>query len=77
VASVPSWYRIASDPGVLRRAALTSLGVGTILTQWLKHLGCLVIGTAGGAEKVKLAKAHGCDHPILYTRENFLEREVP
>jgi class 3 adenylate cyclase len=32
VASVPSWYRIASDPGVLRRAALTSLGVGTILT---------------------------------------------
>jgi class 3 adenylate cyclase len=32
VASVPPWYRIATDPGVLRRAALTSLGVGTILT---------------------------------------------
>jgi len=28
----PAWYRIASDPSVLRRAALTSLGVGTILT---------------------------------------------
>jgi len=28
----PAWYRIAADPSVLRRAALTSLGVGTILT---------------------------------------------
>ena len=32
MAVVPSWYRIATDPGVLRRAALTSVGVGTILT---------------------------------------------
>ena len=49
-------------------------GVGAILTQWAKHLGCIVIGTAGGAAKVKFAAAHGCDHVIDYTTENFTAR---
>jgi NADPH2:quinone reductase len=33
-----------------------------------------VIGTVSSDEKAALAKAHGCDHPIIYTRENFVER---
>ncbi|WP_253716052.1 zinc-binding dehydrogenase [Burkholderia thailandensis] len=33
-----------------------------------------MIGTVGSDEKAALAKAHGCDHPIVYTRENFTER---
>lgn len=49
-------------------------GVGAILTQWAKHLGCTVIGTAGGAAKLKFAKDHGCDHVIDYTTENFTAR---
>jgi NADPH2:quinone reductase len=49
-------------------------GVGSILTQYAKHLGCIVIGTAGGADKTKLAKSHGCDHVIDYTREKFVDR---
>ena len=49
-------------------------GVGLIVCQWAKLLGATVIGTVGSEEKAALAKAHGCDHPILYTRENFLER---
>jgi NADPH2:quinone reductase len=49
-------------------------GVGLILCQWAKHLGCTVIGTVGSEEKAALARAHGCDHPILYTREDFAER---
>ena len=49
-------------------------GVGAILTQWAKHLGCVVIGTAGGAAKVQFARDHGCDHVIDYTTENFTER---
>jgi NADPH:quinone reductase len=49
-------------------------GVGSILTQWAKHIGCMVIGTAGGPEKVKLARAHGCDHVIDYKSEKFVER---
>ena len=49
-------------------------GVGLILCQWAKHLGATVIGTVGSDEKAELAKANGCDHPIVYTRENFAER---
>ena len=46
-------------------------GVGSIVCQWAKHLGATVIGTAGSPEKAELARAHGCDHPILYSDEDF------
>lgn len=49
-------------------------GVGLIVCQWAKALGATVIGTVGSDEKAALARAHGCDHPIVYTRENFAER---
>jgi NADPH2:quinone reductase len=49
-------------------------GVGLIACQWLKLLGVKVIGTVGSDEKAALAKAHGCEHTIVYTRENFVER---
>lgn len=49
-------------------------GTGLIATQWAKALGATVIGTAGGAEKVALAKAHGCDHVIDYKAEDFPAR---
>ncbi len=49
-------------------------GVGLIACQWLKALGVTVIGTVGSDEKAALAEANGCDHPIIYTRENFVER---
>ena len=49
-------------------------GVGLIACQWAKHLGATVIGTVGSDEKAELARAHGCDHTIVYTRENFTER---
>lgn len=49
-------------------------GVGLIATQWAKHLGVNVIGTAGSIDKVKLALAHGCAHVIDYSKENFVEQ---
>ena len=49
-------------------------GVGLILCQWAKHLGARVIGTVGTAEKAALAAANGCDHPIVYTGEDFVAR---
>ena len=49
-------------------------GVGLILCQWAKHLGCTVIGTIGSEDKAALARAHGCDHAIVYTKENFAAR---
>ena len=49
-------------------------GVGLIVCQWARALGVTVIGTVGSDEKAALAKSHGCDHTIIYTRENFTER---
>ena len=48
-------------------------GVGLILCQWASALGATVIGTVSTEEKAELARAHGCAHPILYTRQDFVE----
>ena len=47
-------------------------GVGQIAGQWAKHLGATVIGTAGGPEKVALAKTRGYDHVIDYRKDDFV-----
>ncbi|MBA3032092.1 MAG: quinone oxidoreductase [Gammaproteobacteria bacterium] len=65
-------YRVQPGDSILIHAAAG--GVGQIACQWAKALGATVIGTVGSDEKAALAKAHGCDHPIVYTRENFVER---
>src|SRR5262249_38598711 len=65
-------YRVKSGDTILLHAAAG--GVGLILSQWAKHLGATVIGTVGSDEKAKLAKAHGCAHAIVYTKEDFVKR---
>src|SRR5271167_2311327 len=65
-------YRVKAGDTILLHAAAG--GVGLILSQWAKHLGATVIGTVGSDEKAKLAKAHGCAHTIVYTREDFAKR---
>jgi NADPH2:quinone reductase len=65
-------YRVQAGDTVLFHAAAG--GVGLIACQWLKHLGATVIGTVGSEAKAELARAHGCDHTILYRSENFVER---
>ena len=67
-----SSYPIQAGDTILFHAAAG--GVGLIACQWAKHLGATVIGTVGSDEKAELARAHGCDHPIVYTRENVVER---
>lgn len=64
--------RIQEGDTILIHAAAG--GVGLIACQWAKLLGATVIGTVGSDEKAELAKSHGCDHPVVYTREDFLER---
>ncbi|WP_227998888.1 quinone oxidoreductase family protein [Nocardia australiensis] len=49
-------------------------GVGLIFTQWAKLLGINVIGTVSTDVKAEIARAHGCDHVVIYTRENVAER---
>lgn len=69
---IRSTYKVQAGQTVLFHAAAG--GVGLIACQWLKALGATVIGTVGSDAKAELAKAHGCDHTIVYTRENFVER---
>ena len=47
-------------------------GVGLFICQWAKHLGATVIGTVGSDDKAALATANGCDHAVVYTRDDFL-----
>jgi NADPH2:quinone reductase len=65
-------YKVQKGDTVLWHAAAG--GVGLIACQWLKALGVTVIGTAGSDEKCALAKAHGAEHVINYSKENFVER---
>ena len=65
-------YRLKAGETILFHAAAG--GVGLIACQWARALGVTMIGTVGSDEKAALAKAHGCTHTIVYTRENFVER---
>jgi NADPH2:quinone reductase len=65
-------YAVQSGDTILIHAAAG--GVGSIVCQWAKYLGATVIGTVGSDEKAEIAKANGCDHPIVYTRESFKDR---
>lgn len=65
-------YPVQAGDTILVHAAAG--GLGSILCQWAKDLGATVIGTVGGDEKVDFARAHGCDHVVVYTREDFVPR---
>lgn len=65
-------YRVQPGDAILIHAAAG--GVGLLVCQWAKHLGATVIGTVGSEDKAALARAHGCDHPILYKSEDFVAR---
>jgi NADPH2:quinone reductase len=63
-------YEVKAGDTILVHAAAG--GVGLILCQWAKALGATVIGTVSKDEKAELARAHGCDHPVIYTRQDFV-----
>src|SRR5438067_5592620 len=65
-----SVHRLQPGETILIHAAVG--GVGLIVCAWAKALGATVIGTVGSDEKADVARAHGCDHPIVYTRQDFL-----
>ncbi len=65
-------YELKAGETILFHAAAG--GVGLIACQWARALGVEMIGTVGSDEKAELAKAHGCAHTIVYTREDFVAR---
>ena len=65
-----SVFPVAKGDTILIHAAAG--GVGLIMCQWAKALGATVIGTVGTKEKAALARAHGCDHPVVYSKQDFV-----
>jgi len=49
-------------------------GVGQLLCQWAKSIGCRVIGTVGSEAKAVTATQAGCDEVILYRSEDVASR---
>ena len=65
-------YRVEAGDTILIHAAAG--GVGKIVCQWAKLLGARVIGTVGSDEKAEEVRQLGCDHVIVYSREDFVAR---
>ncbi|GAA4336467.1 quinone oxidoreductase [Variovorax defluvii] len=49
-------------------------GVGLIACQWARAMGVTMIGTVSTDEKAALARANGCTHTIVSSREDIAER---
>jgi NADPH2:quinone reductase len=64
-------YPLKRGDTVLIHAAAGA--TGHLVAQWAKYLGATVIGTVSTEEKAKFARAHGCDHVIIYSRDDFVK----
>jgi NADPH:quinone reductase len=65
-------YRVQPGDTILIHAAAG--GIGLILCQWAKSLGATVIGTVSSTSKADLARAHGCDYPVVTADEDFVAK---
>lgn len=62
------------QPGNIILVHAAAGGVGQFLCQWGRVLGATVIGTVGSEEKARFASENGCHYPVIYTKENVVER---
>ena len=69
-------YKVGPGDTILVHAAAG--GVGSLLCRWGAHLGATVIGTVSSEDKAAIARANNCHHPVIYTRDDFVEavREI-
>jgi NADPH2:quinone reductase len=65
-------YPLEGGETILYHAAAG--GVGLIACQWARALGVTMIGTVSTDEKAEIARAHGCTHTIVTSRENIAQR---
>jgi len=61
-------YPVQEGDAILLYAAAG--GVGSLASQWAKHLGATVIGVVSTDEKAALARSQGCDHIVLADDED-------
>src|SRR5678809_1737009 len=62
-------YPLQGGETILYHAAAG--GVGLVACQWARALGVTMIGTVSTDEKAEIAKAHGCTHTIVTSREDI------
>ncbi|SAK71736.1 alcohol dehydrogenase [Caballeronia pedi] len=65
-------YPLKGHETILYHAAAG--GVGLIACQWARALGVTMIGTVSSDAKAEVARANGCTHTIVTSRENIAER---
>jgi NADPH2:quinone reductase len=65
-------YKVEPGDTILVHAAAG--GMGLILCQWAKALGTTVVGTVSTEEKAEVARAAGCDYPVVRTKEDFVKK---
>src|SRR4249919_581471 len=65
-------YPLSGGETILYHAAAG--GVGLLASQWARALGVTMIGTVSTDEKAEIARAHGCTHTIVTSRENIAAR---
>src|SRR5262245_46824782 len=65
-------YSLKGGETILFHAAAG--GVGLIACQWARALGVTMIGTVSTDEKAEIARANGCTHVIVTTREDIARR---
>jgi NADPH2:quinone reductase len=64
-------YKVTKQNTVLIHSAAG--GVGTILTQILRHNGNKIIGTVGLEDKIEFAEQNGCFKALTYNNPNFFK----
>ena len=64
-------YAVQPGDTILVHAAAG--GMGLILCQWAKALGATVVGTVSTEEKAEAARMAGCDHPVVRSRQSFVD----
>src|SRR6516165_1639033 len=65
-------YPLKGGETILYHAAAG--GVGLIACQWARAIGVSMIGVVSSDEKAEIARAHGCAHTIVTSRENIAQR---
>ena len=65
-------YAVQAGETILVHAAAG--GVGQLLCRWAAHLGATVIGTVGNDAKAAIARDCGCQHPLVWGRDDVVAR---
>ncbi len=65
-------YAVQAGDTIVVHAA--SGGMGLILCSWANAMGAKIVGTVSTEKKAELAREAGCQHPIVRSKESFVEK---